>query len=100
MSGDKQAVTRHAAPASIRSLALYSVKGLPYGCVEVCCARCGMLALFGSAGDDDLALSDLAVWGRYHMCLASEPGADDDVVAAQAERPWPTGKGSQPTTSL
>jgi hypothetical protein len=72
MSGDKAAVTRHAAPASIYSLALYSVKGLPYGAVEVCCTRCGMLALFSSAGRDDLALSDLAVWGRYHVCLASE----------------------------
>jgi hypothetical protein len=72
MSEDKAAVTRHAAPASIYSLALYSVKGMPYGAVEVSCTRCGMLALFSSAGHDDLALSDLAVWGRYHLCLASE----------------------------
>jgi hypothetical protein len=71
MSGDKAAVTRHAAPAGICSLGLYSVRGLP-GAVEVCCTRCGMLALFSSAGRDDLALSDLAVWGRYHVCLASE----------------------------
>lgn len=72
MSGDKAAVIRHASPASIDSLALYSVKALPYGAVEVCCTQCGMLALFSSAGHDDLALSDLAVWGRYHVCLASE----------------------------
>jgi hypothetical protein len=70
MSEDKATVARNAAPHNIDSLALYSVKGLPCA-VEVCCTRCGMLALFSSASRDDLALSDLAIWGRYHVCLAT-----------------------------
>jgi hypothetical protein len=53
----------------ITDLARYAVTGYANGVVELTCTRCGAPGVFG-LDDEDVALSDLAVWARDHRCLA------------------------------
>ena len=64
---------KHAAPrdtgADLALIALvpYAVAGYRNGVVELTCTRCGTPKAFGLA-DEDVVLSDLAVWGQDHRC--------------------------------
>jgi hypothetical protein len=51
-------------------LARYTVTGYANGVTEVTCTRCSTPKVFG-LGDEDVALSDLAVWARDHRCPAA-----------------------------
>jgi hypothetical protein len=54
----------------ITDLARFTVTGYANGVTELTCTRCGAPKVFG-LGDEDVALSDLAVWGRDHHCPAA-----------------------------
>jgi hypothetical protein len=51
----------------ITDLARYTVTGYANGVTELTCTRCGTPKVFG-LDDEDVALSDLAVWARDHRC--------------------------------
>src|SRR5258708_13554248 len=77
---------KHAAPrdtgADLALIALvpYAVAGYRNGVVEVTCTRCGTPRAFGLA-DEDVVLSDLAVWGQDHRCQPAAAGVKKGSTA-------------------
>jgi hypothetical protein len=75
----RQSQPKHAAPrdtgADLALIALipYAVAGYRNGVVEFTCTRCGTPKAFGLA-DEDVVLSDLAVWGQDHRCQSATAG--------------------------
>ena len=77
---------KHAAPRdtgadlALISLVPYAVAGYRNGVVELTCTRCGTPKVFGLA-DEDVVLSDLAVWGQDHRCQSVAAGVKKGSTA-------------------
>ena len=70
---------KHAAPRdtggdlALIALIPYAVVGYRNGVVELTCTSCGTPKAFGLA-DEDVVLSDLAVWSQNHRCQPAAAG--------------------------